>query len=457
MSQKKTLDLSQGTIWKVLLTFILPILAGSLIQQLYTAVDAVIVGRFAGKEGLAAIDSVYTMFKFPLNFLAGLSAGATIVISRLFGSKVEGELSLAVRTAFTIGLVLGILFSVIGCLAAPALLEIMSVPEEIRPMTLAYVRIYFGGLWTMTMYNMLAGILRAFGNSRSPLYILIVCCVLNIAGDLVLVGLLHTGAAGAAAATVFAQLVSVILAMRSLVRTCPGEGPLFRVSFNRDHMKRMLLVGLPLALQSILFPVANSIVHASINRMGTDAIAAWAVCGKLDMLIWLVADSMSPALSTYTSQNLGAGRKDRILRGTMIGAALSIGTVALISLALFLIPGPLGKLFLAPADHAALTPMIVRFMRMMAPFYVFYALHEAMSGSCCGTGDTLRPMILTLTCTCLLRVAGVFLILPGIGTMECIIWIYVASWIAAGIAFLCMFIYRMRHLDVPSSLPAPEE
>ncbi len=447
MAQKKTLDLTQGTIWKVLLTFILPILAGSLIQQLYTAVDAVVVGRFAGKEGLAAIDSVYTMFKFPLNFLAGLSAGATIVISRLFGSKDEGELSLAVRTAFTVGLTLGVLFSVIGCLAAPALLQIMSVPEEIRPMTLIYVRIYFGGLWTMTMYNMLAGILRAFGNSRSPLYILIVCCVINIAGDLILVGLLHTGAGGAAAATVFAQLVSVLLAMRALVRTCPGGGPLFRLAFRRDHLKRMLTVGLPLALQSILFPVANSIVHASINRMGTDAIAAWAVCGKLDMLIWLVADSMSPALSTYTSQNLGAGRTARIRRGTAIGTVLSVGTVAVISLFLFLIPGPLGKLFLAPPDHAALTPMIVRFMRMMAPFYVFYAVAEAMSGSCCGTGDTVRPMILTLLCTCALRVAGIFLILPRIGSMECIIWIYIASWIAAGLAFLCMFIHRIRRLE----------
>ena len=447
MEQRKSLDLTQGTIWKVLLAFILPILAGSLIQQLYTTVDAVVVGRFAGKEGLAAIDSVYTMFKFPLNCLSGLSAGATIVISRLFGSRDDSELACAVRTAFTIGLILGVLFSLAGFLAAPALLRIMSVPEEIRASTLLYVRIYFAGLWTMTMYNMLAGILRAFGNSRSPLYILIVCCVINVAGDLILVGLLHTGVAGAAAATVAAQLISVILAMRALARTCPDKGPLFRVTFCRRHLSRMLIIGLPLALQSVLFPVANSIVQASINNMGTDAIAAWAVCGKLDMLIWLVADSMSPALSTYSSQNLGAQRADRILRGTAIGTALSVGTVALISLVLFLFPAPLGNLFLAQGDRAALTPMIVRYMRLMAPFYIFYALHEATSGSCCGMGDTMRPMILTLTCTCALRVIGIFLVLPRFGTMECIVWIYIASWIAAGLSFLCMFIHRIRRLE----------
>lgn len=305
MERKRTLDLTQGTIWKVLLAFILPIMAGSLIQQLYTVVDAVVVGRFAGKAGLAAIDSVYTLFKFPLNFMSGLSAGATIVVSRLFGAGNRKKLGESICSAAAIAAVLGAAFSLIGALAAPLLLNVMSVPADIRPDTLIYVRIYFGGLWTMTFYNMIAGILRAFGNSRSPFYILIVCCVVNIAGDLLLVGGLHTGVAGAAAATVFAQLVSVILALRALVRTWPGER--LRLSgASWAGIRQMLITGFPLALQSILFPVANSIIHAAINKMGTDIIAAWAVCGKLDMLIWLVADSMAPALSTYVSQNLGA-------------------------------------------------------------------------------------------------------------------------------------------------------
>ena len=187
MKRDKTMDLTKGTIWKVLLAFILPILAGSLIQQLYTVVDAVVVGHFAGKAGLAAIDSVYTMFKFPLNFMSGLSAGATIVVSKLFGAGDEKKLSGSIRAAFAISVVLGAVFSLLGVLAAPLLLDLMSVPQDIRPETLTYVRIYFGGLWTMTFYNMLAGILRALGNSKSPFYILIACCVVNIVGDLLLV------------------------------------------------------------------------------------------------------------------------------------------------------------------------------------------------------------------------------------------------------------------------------
>ena len=456
MKQEKTRDLTQGTIWKVLLAFILPILAGSLIQQLYTVVDAVVVGRFAGKEGLAAIDSVYTLFKFPLNFMSGLSAGATIVVSKLFGAGDERRLGDSIRAAFAISVILGAVFSLLGVFAAPLLLSLMSVPEEIRPETLIYVRIYFGGLWTMTFYNMLAGILRAFGNSKSPLYILIVCCVLNIVGDLLLVGALHTGVAGAAAATVFSQLVSVVLALGALKKTYT-RGDILRLSFNGKDIFQMLRIGFPLALQSILFPVANSIIHAAINKMGTDIIAAWAVCGKLDMFIWLVADSMSPALSTYVSQNLGAGKPDRVVRGSLTGMVFSTGTVAAISLVLFLIPGFLGGLFVTEADRAVLSPMIVHFMRMMAPFYVFYAVAEAFSGACCGTGDTVKPMIVTLLCTCGLRVLSILAILPRFGSMDCIVWIYVASWIVTGLAFTWMFVHKARHLSPQTGTAAASE
>ena len=450
MGNSKTLDLTQGKIWKVLVAFILPIMAGSLIQQLYTVVDAVVVGRFAGKAGLAAIDSVYTMFKFPLNFMSGLSAGATIVVSRCFGASDDHKLCGSIRAAFAISVVLGAAFSLLGAIFAPTLLSIMNVPEDIRAQTLVYVRIYFGGLWTMTFYNMLAGILRAFGNSKSPFYILIACCVVNIVGDLLLVGVFHTGVAGAAAATVLAQFISVVLALRSLTKTYPGHD-LMRISFDMKEISRMLTIGFPLALQSILFPVANSIIHASINKMGTDVIAAWAVCGKLDMFIWLVADSMSPALSTYVSQNIGAGKPDRVVRGSLTGAAFSMATVALISLCLYLFPGPLGGLFVTAADKAVLSPMIIHFMRMMAPFYIFYAAAEAFSGACCGTGDTVRPMIVTLLCTCGLRVVSIWFILPLFATMECIIWIYIASWIVTGLAFTFMFWHKARRLPAPKT------
>lgn len=442
---KKTLNLTEGKISKVLIAFILPILAGSLIQQLYTTVDAVIVGQFAGKSGLAAIDSVWTLFKFPLNFLSGLSAGATIIISRFFGEKNEEELDCSIHTSFTIAIVLGSICSAAGVIFAPVLLKMLSVPEDIFSSTLIYVRIYFAGIWAMTLYNMVAGILRALGDSKSPFYILIACCIVNVIGDLIFVGGLRTGVAGAAAATVAAQIISALLALRRLAMIhghC--EEKIWKIRFCREHLGIMVRLGLPLGLQGILYPIANSIVQASVNGMGTDMIAAWSVCGKLDLLIWLVADAMNPALSTYVAQNLGAGRYKRIDKGIGIGVVFSAGTVALISLGLFFFSGPIGKLFISAADAEVLTPYIVRFMKMMAPFYIFYAITQAFSGACCGYGNTTMSMFTTMLFTCGLRIVCIFFIMPMFRSMECIVWIYVASWISTGIAFFLLFFFYTR-------------
>ena len=445
MNNKKSLNLTEGKISKVLILFILPILAGSLIQQLYTIVDAVIVGRFVGKSGLAAIDSVWTLFKFPLNFLSGLSAGATIIISRYFGEKNEKELDCSIHTSFSCAMVLGLICSVLGVIFAPFMLRMLSVPDDIFTSTLLYVRVYFAGIWAMTLYNMLAGVLRALGDSKSPFYILVVCCVVNIFGDLILVGLFRTGVAGAAGATVAAQVISAVLALwrlSSIHEHCKEK--IWHFQFCREHMRAILNLGIPLAMQGILYPVANSIVQSSVNTMGTDIIAAWSVCGKLDLVIWLVADSLSPALSTYVAQNLGAGKRNRVNKGVMIGTAFSAGTVALISLGLFFFSGPMGKLFISAADASVLIPYVVHFMKMMAPFYIFYAFTQAFSGACCGLGETTVSMITTMIFTCGLRIICIFFVMPMFQSMDCIVWIYVASWIFTGVAFILLF-FRKRN------------
>lgn len=450
MQKAKSLDLTEGPVGRILLMFILPIILGSLIQQLYTTVDAVIVGKFVGKGGLAAIDSMSTLFRFPINFLNGLSAGATIIISKYFGQKNEEELDCSIHTAYTIAILLGVFCSVAGVLLAPWLVRVMAVPPDIYDMTLLYVRIYFMGLWLVTLYNMVAGILRAFGDSKTPLHILIVCCMVNIAGDFFLVGCLGMGVAGAAAATVAAQGISAALAMYHLGKKhthCHEK--IWHLRFCREHGPAMIRMGIPLAFQAILFPVANSIVQANVNTMGTDSIAAWAICAKLDLIIWLVADAMSPALSTFAAQNLGAEKRERVFWGSLTGAFVSALMVGFLSLMLFLFPGPLGSLFVNARDAEALRPLVVQYMRMMAPFYVFYALAEAFSGACCGMGDTFRSMLITLICTCGLRVVCIFFVLPAARSMETIVYIYIASWIATGLSFGALFLAdRKKFLEM---------
>lgn len=443
---KKQLDLTEGNIFKALTAFILPLILGSLIQQLYTTADAVIVGQFAGKAGLAAIDSVHTLFKFPINFMSGLSSGATILISRFYGARDRKSLDCCVRTAHTLALILGIICAAAGAILTPSLLHIMVVPEDIYPQTLAYCRIYFGGIWAVILYNMNAGILRAFGDSKRPLYALILSSFLNIAGDFLLVGTFKLGVQGAAIATVFAQAVSVVYTYQLLVKAQrpQDQNPLWRPHFCTEHMTYMVKIGFPLALQAMLFPIANSIVQASVNGMGTNSIAAWGICDKMNMLIWLISDAMSPALSTYTAQNIGAKKYGRVKMGTLLGTAMSSGSVLLVSVILYFGADFIGRWFLSAADATAIIPLVVHYTRMMAPFFVFYAIAEAFSGACCGMGDTLKPMITTLITVCLLRVACILLILPHYTTMECIVEIYIASWIAAGLSFSVMYIWKQK-------------
>lgn len=352
------------------------------------------------------------------------------------------------RTALLVAFFLGIICSIGGVLLSPWLLDVMSVPEEVQGRSLIYCRIYFAGLWAMILYNMMAGILRAFGDSKRPLYVLIICAVANVVGDFLLVGVLHTGVGGAAAATVFSQAVSVAVLWVMLTKADFLEGTLVlsRMTICKEHMGMMIRKGFPLALQSMLFPIANSIVQASVNTMGTDSIAAWGICDKLDLLIWLIADSMGPALTTYTAQNIGAGKQHRAKKGALVGTGISVIVVALISVVLYFCSGVIGPWFIAKKDVDALIPLVVRYMRMMAPFFVFYAVAEAYSGACCGLGETLVPMITTLLTICLFRVVAILTILPKIGTMECIVRIYIASWILAGCAFVVLYSIKERKL-----------
>ena len=457
LTDRKT-GLTTGKIGPAILAFILPMMLGSLIQQLYTMTDSVIVGQFAGKVGLAAINAVATLFKFPLNFMNGLAAGATILISRAYGAGKQEDLRRSIQAALAVAVVLGVVFTVGGVLLTPALMRVMSIPEEIVEPTSTYTRIFFGGLWSLVLYNMTAGILRAMGDTRRPLYVLILCCVVNILGDLLLVGVFHMGVAGAAIATVAAQIVSAVAVLRLLHRKLEGgllQPDCLRVP--RKNVAEMMSKGFPLAIQSILFPIANSIIQASVNTMGTDAIAAWGIVGKLDLLIWLVADSMSPALTTYAAQNIGAKQYDRVKRGAIIGTLMSAGTVALISLILYLGGTVFAGWFISSADAGTIVPLAVRYLSLMCPFYFFYSFAEGFTGACCGMGNTVVPMITSLTTICLLRVLSIWFILPHFGTMECIVWIYIASWIAAGTAFTVMFAVRSRKLAKGPSGPSEAE
>jgi putative MATE family efflux protein len=434
---KKQYDLTEGNIWKKLILFFLPVLGGSLFQQLYTIVDAVIVGQFAGKDALASIDAIYSLTKLPVNFFIGLSTGATIIISQYFGSRDSKKLSMAVHTAVAFAFTGGLVLSITGILLAPACLHLLRVPGEIYDHALSYARIYFSGMAVAMTYNIGTGILRAMGNSRTPFYFLIAANTTHAILDLLFVGVFRWHTAGAAFATVLSQLLSAVLVIITLLKTgLPCRITWKKVYFHKPMVQKIFLLGLPVGAQSSLYPISNMLIQSNINAFGTNSIAAWAVCGKLDLLIWLTVDSFGSAISTFAAQNYGARLYGRVRNGVRICAGMSLIFVLAVSAVLYLGCGPLGRLFVKDNEVIGLS---IRLMRFLAPLYFLYIGGEVLSGAIRGTGETFKPMIMTLLGTCVCRILWILCAVPLQPTLRMVIMSYPVSWFLTSAFFIVFY------------------
>jgi putative MATE family efflux protein len=444
---KRQYDLTEGNIWKKLILFFLPILGGSLFQQLYTTVDAVIIGQFAGKDALASIDAIYNLTKLPVNFFIGLSTGATIIISQYLGAKDNEKLSMAVHTAVAFAFTGGLLLSMAGILLAPACLHLLRVPEEIYNYTLSYARIYFAGMAIAMTYNIGAGILRAVGNSKTPFYFLIAANITNVLLDILFVGVFRWHTAGAAFATVLSQLLSAILVITALLKTnFPCCMVWKKIHFHKPIVQKIFLLGLPVGAQSSLYPISNMMIQSNINAFGTNSIAAWAVCGKLDFLIWLTVDSFGSAISTFVAQNYGARLYGRARSGVLICSGITLIFVFAGSTVLYLGCGPMGRLFISDNEVIGLS---IRLMRFLAPLYFLYIGGEVLSGAIRGTGETFKPMILTLLGTCAFRILWILFVVPRQPVLKMVILSYPVSWFVTSLSFIVFYqIHKSKRLRV---------
>ncbi len=435
-------SLTEGTVWKALLLFFVPIFLGAFVQQLYSLADAVILGRFAGKAAFGAVDAIGNLIKLPLNFFLGLSAGASVVISQYYGAGNSQKLSAAVRMTAVVTLFCALAVTVLGIALAPFMLQSMNTPEDMYPNALSYLRISYAGVLFSLTYNMGAGILRAVGDSKRPFYYLMVCCALNIVLDLIFVALLHWEAAGAALGTISSQAVSAVLVCRTIAkdRTAFGRASKRKKS-DRPVLSEIVRLGLPLGVQSALYPVANLIIQSAINSHGTDAVAAWGVCGKLDLIIWMLMDALGVTVSTFVAQNYGAGKPERVKQGVRACFLLALAATVPLCVMLFFFSEPLGHLFIRDDGVVALSTHLMRWF--MAPFYVTYLGGEIYSGAIRGTGESFRPMLLTLLCTCALRVVWIFCVVrlcPN--SLDAVIASFPVSWIVNSLAFAIYYSHR---------------
>ncbi len=431
-------QITEGVIWKQLLLFFFPILFGTFFQQLYNTVDAIIVGRFVGKEGLAAVGgSAAMIINLLVGFFIGLSSGATVIISQFYGARQKAKVSQAVHTAVAFSIAGGLVIMAVGLISAPAALKAMGTPAETMDDSILYLRIYFLGLIGNLLYNMGAGILRAIGDSKRPLYFLIAGCMTNIILDIVLVLFCKMGVAGAAWATILSQLVSAVLVIVTLIKT----DDMYRLSFRQirihpDMLVRIIQIGLPAGLQSVMYSASNIIIQANVNALGTDIVAAWTAYGKIDIIYWTIINAFGISITTFVGQNFGAGKFDRVYKGIRVCLAISAGATIFLSVILYSFGQYIYLLF---TTDAAVIEKGVEILHFLVPTLITYVCIEILSGALRGIGDCWIPMIMTALGVCLLRVVWIVVAVPLYPDIKTICFSYPLTWTVTSVLFLIYF------------------
>lgn len=412
--------------------YFIPILLGSLIQQSYSFIDALIIGNFAGKSALAAIDAPYAYIKLLVIAFISLSTGGTIIVSQYFGAKNKEGLTQVISSLIRFSVFGGIIISIMGILLAPFFIKIMLVPEDIFKMSLSYSRVYFAGTIFVFAFNISSGILRALGDSKKPFYYLLFSSVINIILDLLFVGAFKWSVAGAALATIIAQGIAMILVLKNILQ----KGYHFKRVNNAEPLFKALKLGFPMAFQSMLFSISNIFMQRGINSFGTDNIAGWSICGKSDFIIWSVAGALGIAVTTFVAQNFGAGYRKRMNQSVRVGLVTAAVTIGMISAILFIFIEPIAKIF---TDDEVASASAVYLMRLTSPFYVLYAFGEVFAGGVKGRGNTFYPMMITLLGICAFRIVWIQTVSAKFMTIKNVILGYPWSWFAT--SFLLMICY----------------
>lgn len=429
-----TQPMTQGPIWKRITYFALPIFLGNLFQQMYNTADSLIVGNFLGKNALAAVSSTGSLIFMLIGFLSGIAIGAGVVISRYFGGNKLEEMSQAVHTTVAFGLVAGVVMTAVGVGLSPQILRWMDTPENVMYNSQLYLSIYLMGSLGSVMYNVCVGIMQAVGDSRHPLYYLIVSSVVNVVLDLFFIAVLGMGVDGAAWATIIAQYVSAIMCLWRLLRVKDNyRVELRKIRFHWDMLKRVVRFGLPSGVQNSIIAIANVVVQSNINHFGDAAMAGVGAYSKIEGFGFLPITSFTMAMTTFVGQNLGAGQIERTKRGARFGTITSVILAELIGVAVFIFAPQLIAAFDTSPDVIAYG---VDKARTSVLFYCLLAFSHAMASILRGAGKAVVPMFVMMTCWCIIRVSFLAIAVPLTGSIQMVYWVYPLTWFLSSVTFL---------------------
>ena len=427
-----------GNIPRQLLLFFFPIWLGTMFQQLYNTVDTLIVGNFVGTQALAAVGATSSFVQLLVGLFVGLCSGAGVIIAQSFGAGDHDEVNRQVHTALALAIAGGAALTVIGLLISRPVLRLMQTPDEIVGMASEYLQIYFLGMIPQMIYNMGTNILRAVGDSKRPLYFLIVCALANTGLDLLFVAVFRLGTAGAAMATSLSQLICAGLVIWVLLRI-PGDCRLHvsELRFDSVLLRRMTAIGLPAGLATIMYSVANVIIQKAINLLGTDTAAAWSIYWKLDGFYWPISNAIGIAVMTYVGQNFGAGDRERVHESIHKGLLIHLTTSALFSVIIFSGRYPMMHLFVG--DDPTVIAIGAQVTALIAPCYVLFTLVEVLSATMRGVGDAVVPAAITMVFTCIVRLIYLWGYAFSHNSNLTIAVIYPISWVLTSIAFLLYY------------------
>ena len=438
-TRPKTKLMTEGSIWKNILLFSVPLILGNLLQQLYNTADSIIVGNFVGSNALAAVGSSGSPIYLLIGFSQGIAVGAGVVVAQYLGAQDRKDTQDAVHTSLALATLLGLILTVGGILISRTLLTAMNTPAEVLEDAVTYMQLYFGGVLFSVVYNMAAGILNAAGNSRRSLLYLGCASVTNILLDLVLIAGLKLGVAGAAIATDISQLVSCVLSLRFLMRVddaCRVTAREIRV--HKKMAARIIRVGLPTGIQNMVISLSNILVQASVNGYGAAAMAGFAAYMKVDGFNILPITSFSMAATTFVGQNFGAGRLDRVKKGMWVTMILSLIYTVTTGALLLMFQGPILHLF--TADETVVTFGQIA-MHYFCPFYWLLGILHGLAGTVRGTGKSVPPMVVLLVSLCLFRIVWIRFALQFFRGIEGVFLLYPVSW---GFGAVLMILYTWK-------------
>lgn len=432
--KENKLSMTEGSIVRILLRFAVPLFLGGLFQQLYNAVDSWVVGRYCGDNALAAVSSSGSLCFLLIGFFQGVFIGASVIISNRYGAKDSEGVDKAVHTTVVFAVILGAVLSIIGVIFTPTILRWMGTPENVMPNSILYFRIYCAGLLALVLYNTSNGIFQALGDSRRPLMYLIISSLVNVVLDFLFVAVFDWGVAGASAATVLGQLLSAIL---GFVHLMSGK---FVVQIKPSHLrldprflKKVIHMGLPSGVQNSVIAIANVVVQSNINAFGDTAMAGCGSYNRVEGFVFLPITSLSMAMTTFISQNLGAGQHERAQKGARIGASMTIGFSELIGIAVFFLAPHLISIF---SDTPEVIAYGVQQAHVEALFYFALGMSHACAATLRGSGRTMPPMVVMLSVWCVFRIIYITAMVAAFHDITVVFTAYPVTWAISSTLFV---------------------